>query len=168
MLLASGDVGIERMTKLFNKIIPETKVPEDWDTSVIVNCFKNKGDASERGNHRGMKLLEYMMNVFERVIKQKIREVVDIDAMQFGFMPGRGTMNTIFITPQLQERHLEKKKKLFFVFVDPEKAFDWVPREVVKLATRKLGVDQWLIMSEMTIYRNNNSLTRVSNAGTQV
>ena len=40
MLLASGDVGIERMASLFNKIILENKAPEDWDTSVIVNCFK--------------------------------------------------------------------------------------------------------------------------------
>ena len=47
MLLASGDVGIERMTNLFNKIIAENKVPEDWDISVIVNCFKSKGDATE-------------------------------------------------------------------------------------------------------------------------
>ena len=37
---------------------------------------------------------------------------------------------------QLQKRYLEKKKKLFFAFVDLEKAFDqW---EVVKLAMRKL------------------------------
>ena len=40
MLLASGDVGIERMASLFNKIILENKAPEDCDTSVIVNCFK--------------------------------------------------------------------------------------------------------------------------------
>ena len=40
---------------------------------------------------------------------------------------------------QLQERYLEKKKKLFFAFVDLEKAFDqW---EVVKLAMRKLSVN---------------------------
>ena len=47
MLLASGDVGIERMTNLFNKITAERKVPKDCDTSVIVNCFQNIGDATE-------------------------------------------------------------------------------------------------------------------------
>ena len=41
------------MTNLFNKIIAENKLPEDWDTSVIVNCFKNKGVATEQGNYRG-------------------------------------------------------------------------------------------------------------------
>ena len=50
----------------------------------------------------------------------------------FAFIPGKGNMNVIFIARQLQERYLEKKKKLFFAFVDLEKAFDQVLREVVK------------------------------------
>lgn len=98
------DVGIERVTDLFNKIIAENKVPEDSDTSVTVNCFQNKGDATERANYRGLKLLEHMMKVFERVIEQKIQEVVDINPMQFGFKPGKGTMDDIFIARQLQEK----------------------------------------------------------------
>ena len=37
-----------------------------------------------------------------------------------------------------------------------EKAFDRIPREVVKWAMRKLGVDEWLIRAVMTIYRNSD------------
>ena len=40
MLQASGEVGIGRMTNLFNGILDEYKIPEDWNTSVIFNCFK--------------------------------------------------------------------------------------------------------------------------------
>ena len=43
------------------------------------------------------------MKVFKRAIKQKIQEVFDIDAMEFGFMPGRGTIDAVFIAHQLQE-----------------------------------------------------------------
>ena len=46
MLLASGEIGIERLTELFNRVIREELVPEDWNTSTIVNCFKNKGEAT--------------------------------------------------------------------------------------------------------------------------
>ena len=92
-----------------------------------MNCFKNKGDATKRGNYRWFKLLENMMKVSERVIEQNIRELVDIDAMQFGFIPGKGAMDAIFIARQLQERYLEEKKKLSFASVDLEKAFDLVP-----------------------------------------
>ena len=128
-----------------------------------MNCFKNKGDATKRGNYRWFKLLENMMKVSERVIEQNIRELVDIDAMQFGFIPGKGAMDAIFIVRQLQERYLEKKKKLSFASVDLEKAFDLVPREVVKWAMRKLGVDEWSTRAVMTMYRNSKSVIRVNN-----
>ena len=128
-----------------------------------MNCFKNKGDATKRGNYRWFKLLEHMMKVSERVIEQNIRELVDIDAMQFGFIPGKGSMDAIFIARQLQERYLEKKKKLSFASVDLEKAFDLVPREVVKWVMRKLGVDEWSIRAAMTMYRNSKSVIRVNN-----
>ena len=59
-----------------------------------------------------------------------IRDRVDIDAMQFGFMPGRGTTDAIFILRQLQEKYLAKQKVLYFALVDLEKAFDRAPREV--------------------------------------
>lgn len=45
-----------------------------------------------------------MTKVSERVIGKKIREMIDIDAMQFGFMSSKGTMDAIFIACQLQER----------------------------------------------------------------
>lgn len=93
-----------------------------------------------------------MTKVFEKVIEQKFREMVDIEGMQFGVMPGKGTMDTIFIAGQIQERYLEKKK-LYFAFGGLEKAFDWVPRDVVKWAMKKLGVTKWLIRAVMAIYR---------------
>ena len=79
---------------------------------------KGKGDALERGNYRGLKLLDHVMKGMERVIEKIIRERISIDDMQFGFMPGRGTTDAIFILRQLQEKHLAKNKKLYFTFVD--------------------------------------------------
>ena len=72
MLLASGDLATECMTHLFNQIIAEYKVLEDWNTkNVIVNCIKNKGEATERGNYRGLKLLEHTMKASESVVTHK-------------------------------------------------------------------------------------------------
>ena len=83
-----------------------------------------------------------MRKDFKRVIEQKIQEVLDVGAIQFGFLSGKSTMDAIFIAHPLQERYLEKRKKLLSVIVELKKAFDWVPREVVKWAMRKLGVDE--------------------------
>ena len=54
-----------------------------------------------------------------------------IDSMQLTFMSGRSTTDAIFIVRQLQEKYLSKSKELGMDFVDLEKAFDRVPREVV-------------------------------------
>ena len=70
MLKVSGEYGLTCLEKLFNSIILERKFPTDWDKSIILNCFKDKGDATDRGNYRGLKLLEHPMKLFERVIEQ--------------------------------------------------------------------------------------------------
>ena len=46
--------------------------------------------------------------------------------MQFGFRPGRGTTDAIFVVRQIQEQFVAKKRELWFAFVDLEKAFDRV------------------------------------------
>jgi len=56
--------------------------------------------------------------------------------MQFGFMPGTGTTDAIFTVRPMQEKY-GCKGKLYFTFVDLEKAFDRVPREVTRWALKK-------------------------------
>ena len=58
--------------------------------------------------------------------------------MQFGFMKGKGTTDAIFTVRQMQETFRVKRKKLYFGFVDLEKAFDRVPTEVIRWAMHKL------------------------------
>ena len=71
------------------------------------------------------------MKVLQTVVENRVRGSVDLSDMQFGFRPGRGTMDAIFIVRQMQGKYLAKKKELWMAFVDLEKAFDRVPREVV-------------------------------------
>ena len=49
-----------------------------------------------------------------------IRQLVSIDDSQFGFVPGRGTTDAIFVVRQLQEKYLTVNKRLYIAFVDLE------------------------------------------------
>jgi len=60
-------------------------------------------------------------------------------------MKGKGTTDAIFMAREMQENLRVKGKKLYFGFVDLEKAIDRVPREVISWAMRKLGVEEWLV-----------------------
>ena len=58
-----------------------------------------------------LKLIEHPLKVLERVVEVMIRDIVDLDSMQFGFCPGRGTTYAIFILRQMQEKYLAKNKQ---------------------------------------------------------
>jgi len=82
------------------------------------------------------------MKVVERILEHRIRQQIEADNMQFAFMKGKGTTDAIFTVRQMQENFRVKGNKLYFGFVDLEKAFDRVPREVIRWAVRKLGVEE--------------------------
>ena len=147
MLKPVGKAGAEEVRDLVENIISEGCIPTDWQESFIVNLYKGKGDALNRGNCRGLKLIEQVR--------------VEIDEMQCGFMSGRGTTDAIFVVRQLQEKHLAANKPLYMAFVDLEKAFDRVPQDVIWWAMRKLGIDEWLVCLVQSMYKDVRSRVRV-------
>ena len=44
--------------------------------------------------------------------------------------------------------------------MDLEKAFDRVPREVIRWAMRKLGVEEWLVSAVMSMYIGAKTVVR--------
>ena len=65
-------------------------------------------------------------------------------------MKGKGTTDAIFMARHMPQNFRVKGKKLYFGFVDLEKAFDRVPREVISWAMHKLGVEEWLVSAVMS------------------
>jgi len=100
------------------------------------------------------------MKVVEKIFEHRIRHHIEIDDMQFGFMKGKQTTDAIFMARQMQENFRDKDKKLYFGFVDLEKAFDTVPRKVISWTMRKLGVEEWLVSAVMSMYTGAKTVVR--------
>ena len=83
-------------------IIQENSIPSRWDVSIILKYVKGKGAALDRSNYRGLELIEHALKVFEKVIENLLRDKVDIGSKQFGFMPGKGTTDVIFVVRQVK------------------------------------------------------------------
>jgi len=127
--------------------VKEACIPEHWKSSVILPIYKGKDDPMEFRSYRGIKLLEHAMKMVERISEHRTLQQTEVDDMQFGFMKGKGTNDAIFTVRQMQDNFRVKGKKLYFGFVDLEKASDRVQREIIRCTMCKLGVEEWLVQS---------------------
>ena len=110
MIAASGEIWIDVMVELSLSILDGRGMWDEWVLSVI---FKGKEDAMSCGVYRGVKLLEHEMKIVEKVPERRMWYMVKVDEMQFGFMPGKGIIDAVFILRRLQEEYLDKEKKLY-------------------------------------------------------
>ena len=82
------------------------------------------------GNYRGIKLMCHSMKLYERVHENRLRNIVSINEEQFGFVKGKSTTDAIFAQRQLQERYREGQQDLHCVFIDLEKAYDRLMKDM--------------------------------------
>ena len=107
--------------------------------STIIRLYKNKGDAQNCNNDWGIKLLSHTMKLWEQVIEGRLRKIIEISENQFGFRPGRSTIETIHLLRSLMECYTDRKRDLHLVLIDLDKAYDRVPRDVLWRCLEKKG-----------------------------
>ena len=61
MLKAAGEVGVEAMTEICQKILEQEEILEEWCNSFTIPIYKDKGDALRCENYRGRRLIEHGM-----------------------------------------------------------------------------------------------------------
>ena len=140
MIVASDEIEVKVMMELCQRVLNDRGMPDEWKTSVIVPIFKTKSDVMSCGSYRRVKLLEHAMKIVERVLERRIRTLVNLNKIQLGFMPGKGTVDATFIVRRMQQEYQKQDKKLYMCFVDMKKAFLIVQRKVMGWAMRKKGI----------------------------
>ena len=71
---------------------------------------------------------------------------------QFGFRPGRGTVDCIFLLQGLIEKILNEKGSIFVAFIDYQKAFDYLDRSAMWAKLIKNGVSSKFIRIFQSLY----------------
>ena len=162
MLKNLGRNGVELLTSLFNKAWKEKRIPKDWELGIILPIHK-KGDNRECSNYRGISILSVVLKVYESILGKRLKTVIEsqLEEPQSGFRKGRGIQDHIFTIKQLIEKNLNSG--VFIAFLDLEKAFDSIPREVVWRSLSERGVDRRLIDCIASIYKTTRNYVRTGN-----
>ena len=67
----------------------------------------------------------------------------------------------------MQEKFLAKKRPLHDAFVDLQKTFDRIPREVVRWALRKLEVEECLVKAVMIMYKKARTIVKMKHGNSE-
>jgi hypothetical protein len=128
--------------------------------------LQEQGDTQSCTNYRGIKLMSHTIKLWERIIEHRLRGVTNVTKNQFGFMPRRSTMEAIFLISQLMERCREQKKYLHMIFIDLEKTYDKVTRNVMWWVLQKHKVSSKYITLLTDLYDNVVTSVRTSDGDT--
>ena len=78
------------------------------------------------------------------------------------FRPGRGTIDQIWLVRQLIEKSIEHECAVHISFVDLKKAFDSVPREIIRLLLKERGIEEQVVQLIVDIHDGTHCVVKSS------
>ena len=93
---------------------------------------------------------------------------MEISKQQYGFMPGKGTTDTMFALRMLMEKYREGQRELHCVFVDLEKANDRVSRDELWYCIRKSKIVEKYVQLVQDMYEGSERVVRCAVGTTEI
>lgn len=154
VLKAGGNILIKELTGLFNLILEQEAIPQQWKTAKIILLYK-KGNKYDIENYRPISLCSTMSKVFTSILKQRLtkRIMECIDEEQAGFRKGFSTIDQIQTVNQIIEKANEYNFSLYLCFLDFRKAFDGIIHSEIFKALRSIGIEDKYIKIITELYK---------------
>jgi len=107
-------------------------LPEEWKESIIVPIYK-KGDKTDCTNYRGTKILPCMYKILSNKLLSRLTPYAEeiTGDHQCEFRRSRSTSDHIFCIRQILEKKWEYNEAVYHIFIDFEKVYDSVSKEVL-------------------------------------
>ena len=118
--------------KLFNILLDNGHIPDNWTIGIIKPIFKNKGSKNDTDNYRGITLLRCLGKLFTATLNTRLTNFLEDNMLllenQAGFCSEYYTNDHMFTLKYIIDLYLSSGRRLFCAFVDHRKAFDTVNR----------------------------------------
>jgi len=153
---------VNLMYVLFRKIFEVDRAPGNWNESRV--CLLHKGgykDKKELKNYRPIAITNAISKVFCGLLNERMTSLVESNNLlseeQNGFRGDRRGTDNLFILNEVMETYRRKKKKMFCVFLDIEKAYDRIEREVLWEILRRAGFEEKIVNIIKSLYDNTKA-----------
>ena len=153
--------------KLFNMILRSNNFVPSWLLSVIVPIYK-KGNKSDPANYRGIALLSSLGKLFLTILHIRLQEFVQkrniLKTNQLGFIKGSSTSDAHIMIHNLIDEYCHKRKKhIYSCYVDFEKAFDNIPRDMLFKKLFDMGIKGNFFNIIKHLYADDTAVIKVNN-----
>ena len=131
LLKLAGTAVVGPLTSLFMQSIRECRVYNNWKVARLTPVFK-KGDPTVMSNYRPLSLLSVPSKILESCVADMIAKHVfsENEALvtdnQWAYRKGRSTELLLIHLTETWRRAIDNKLVVGAVFIDFQKAFDWV------------------------------------------
>ena len=141
-----GPCTLEALHRILNFVWEKDVIPDDWKRGLLVKLAK-KGDLSLCSNWRGIMFLSIPGKVLTRVILNRMKVAVDeaLRDEQAGFRKDRPCIDQIATLRIIVEQAIEWSSPMYLLFMDFEKAFDFLDREAMWRILRHYGIPNKII-----------------------
>ena len=127
--------------------------------------YKNKGDADDPHNYRGITLLSCLDKLFTSIINDRLTHISNryaiVQETQAGFRQGYSTLDHIFLLKSGIDLFLWKRKKLLCLIIDYQKAFDIIWRDGLWYKMVKANIGGKVFTVIKNIYMNIKSCVKL-------
>ena len=155
---------------LVNKCFETGQVPSVWLQSVICPIPKGGKDPYVPLNYRGISLLSTISKIYTSVLNNRLVKYLEnmnlITEEQGGFRKGRSCIDQIFTLTSIIKNRQNLSKDTFVAFVDMEKCFDWVDRDMMLFKLFSFNVDGNFYRAVRSIYSNSISCIKLNDRHT--
>ena len=133
----------------------------------IVILLHKKGDPADMGNWRPITLLNTAYKVLSKAMANKLGPALGqtIPALQTGFLPGRSIGTNIRTVQAHDALATAQQRSVFAVFLDFEKAFDTVSRDLIWTSLQLFGAPPgYVSFLRSTLFAHTESRTAIEGA----
>ena len=147
--------GGEEMVKFVYPVIEafwmEEKSPRQWNSGIITNVWKGKGDREMMSNQRGITVSSAISTIAEEIVTNRVNKLAKFTQAQAGGQKGGSTADHVFILRNIIALAKKERRKLIVTYYDVVKAYDHADMDDMCYSMYRAGVDGklWRLMKSL-------------------